>query len=60
MKANSQTNEFFITRAKKSGQMELQHNDEFVGVFESEGAAADLAVRHAQDNEMTAYTIYYP
>lgn len=49
--------EFFITTTRTG--YELTANGEVVGVFASDTAAADMAVRFAQDNSAFSYRIFY-
>jgi hypothetical protein len=51
------TYEFFITATRQG--YDLTANGEKVGTFKTDTAAADMAVRFAQDHGATAYRIYY-
>ena len=49
--------EFFITRVR--GGHELTADGAVVGIFATAEAAADIAVRFAQDTDAAGYRIYY-
>lgn len=50
--------EFFITRTRQG--FELTTGETLVDVFTSVAAAADIAVRFAQDHDAGSYRIIYP
>ena len=50
--------EFFINRTRNG--FELVHGEDLIDILQTAEAAADVAVRFAQDLDAPAYRIFYP